>query len=55
MTVLEIACSNGRWLRWFKRKYHANVFGIDTSLAGATSVENFVMADGLHLPQREYV
>jgi len=53
MTVLEIGCSNGRWLRWFKREYDANVFGIDTSLAGAASVENFILADGLHLPLRE--
>jgi len=53
MAILEIGCSNGRWLRWFKQEYAARTFGVDTSLAGASTVENFILADGLHLPLRE--
>jgi len=50
MTVLEVGCSNGRWLRWFRRNYGAQTIGVDTNLAGALMVENFVLADGLRLP-----
>jgi len=49
-TVLEVGCSNGRWLRWLEREYGAQIIGVDTNPVGAQMVENFVLADGLHLP-----
>jgi ubiquinone/menaquinone biosynthesis C-methylase UbiE len=42
-------------LRWFRGEYGACVLGVDTSLAGASMVENFVLANGLFLPPREEV
>lgn len=50
LKVLEIGCSNGRWLRWFEQEYSARCFGVDLNIAGASSVRNFVLADGLRLP-----
>ncbi|MDI6807745.1 MAG: methyltransferase domain-containing protein [Candidatus Eisenbacteria bacterium] len=50
LKVLEIGCSNGRWLRWFKQEYGAVTFGADLNPAAAGVVENFVLADGLSMP-----
>jgi len=50
LSVLEIGCSNGRWLRWFKQEYGAHTFGVDLNSVRARIVENFIMADGLFLP-----
>jgi len=32
--VLEVGCSNGRWLRWFKKEYNCEVFGLDNNSEG---------------------
>jgi len=53
LTVLEIGCSNGRWLRWFKKEYGAQTFGVDINSVKAKMVENFVIADGLCLPIKD--
>ncbi|MCL4300771.1 MAG: methyltransferase domain-containing protein [Anaerolineae bacterium] len=50
LSVLEIGCSNGRWLRWFEQEYGATTFGIDLNAAGGVLVNNFVWGDGLRLP-----
>ena len=53
LRVLEIGCSNGRWLRWFKQEYGAHTFGVDLNPTQASIVENFVLADGFCLPIRD--
>lgn len=32
--VLEVGCSNGRWLRWFHKQYRSDVYGVDNDSAG---------------------
>jgi len=32
--VLEVGCSNGRWLRWFKSEYGYEAFGLDNNSEG---------------------
>jgi len=53
LKILEIGCSNGRWLRWFKQEYGAHTFGVDLNPIQPSMVENFVLADGLCLPIRD--
>jgi SAM-dependent methyltransferase len=55
LRVLEIGCSNGRWLRWFKQTFGAQTFGVDLNAIGAGGIENFIMADGLGLPIKDGV
>jgi len=53
MSVLEIGCSNGRWLQWFKQEYGAQIYGVDLNSAEVGMVENFALADGLNLPIKD--
>ena len=53
LMVLEIGCSNGRWLRWFKKEYKAQTFGVDMNSVKAMMVEKFMVADGLCLPIKD--
>jgi len=49
--VLEVGCSNGRWLRWFRRQYGCEVHGVDLDKVGfSTGDTGFVLADGFNLP-----
>jgi SAM-dependent methyltransferase len=51
--VLEVGCSNGRWLRWFSKEYNCPVYGADNNPAGFKKRDiNFTLADGLHLPYK---
>lgn len=50
MRVLEVGCSNGRWLKWFKKEYEAETYGVDTNDTGKERVDNFYCANGLKLP-----
>lgn len=34
LKVFEFGCGGGLWLRWFKEKYNAKIFGIDNSKIG---------------------
>jgi len=47
--ILEIGCSNGRWLRWFKKHYNCETFGVDMDMAGK-NMSNFILGNGLSLP-----
>ncbi|MBF0532475.1 MAG: class I SAM-dependent methyltransferase [Candidatus Omnitrophica bacterium] len=50
LTVLEIGCSSGRWLRWFEKEYGAQVYGVDLNPVQASKVDRFILGDGLNLP-----
>ena len=54
--VLEVGCSNGRWLRWFHRTYNCEVWGLDKERAGSEGsgdVIRFTMGDALNMPYRD--
>ena len=46
--ILEVGCSNGRWLRWFNKKHGYLAYGIDNNKAGFKKDEaiNFKEGDG---------
>lgn len=49
--VLEVGCSNGRWIRWFCREYGCGCYGIDNSNEGFKKRDmNFVFGDAFNLP-----
>ena len=50
--VLEVGCSNGRWLRWFNKEYKSAVFGVDNDSTGfkKDDIISFASADALNLP-----
>jgi ubiquinone/menaquinone biosynthesis C-methylase UbiE len=48
--VLEIGCSNGKWLNWFEKSFGARIFGVDNNPVGGDSVSNFTCADARDLP-----
>jgi ubiquinone/menaquinone biosynthesis C-methylase UbiE len=50
--VLEVGCSNGRWLRWFNREYNCEVFGVDNNPEGfkKNDIVNFKLGDCKKLP-----
>lgn len=50
LKVLEVGCSNGRWLKWFEKEFGAQTFGLDINPAGSSSVERFICGDALKLP-----
>jgi ubiquinone/menaquinone biosynthesis C-methylase UbiE len=52
--VLEVGCSNGRWLRWFNREYISEVYGTDLNPTGFTKKDvNFAIGDALNLPFKD--
>lgn len=51
--VLEVGCSNGRWLRWFCKEYNCETYGIDINPAGFQKRDvNFTVGDAFKLPYR---
>lgn len=50
--ILEVGCSNGRWLRWFSKEYKADVFGVDNESTGfrKNDIVNFSLGDARNLP-----
>jgi len=53
--ILEVGCSNGRWLRWFKEKYHCEVWGIDKEEVGIRDdmgLVKFAIGDALTMPYK---
>ncbi|MBN2354060.1 MAG: class I SAM-dependent methyltransferase [Spirochaetales bacterium] len=48
--ILEIGCSNGRWLNWFKDEYGGEAHGVDNNPAGSAFVPNFHLSDARQLP-----
>lgn len=53
--VLEVGCSNGRWLRWFYDKYKCETNGIDLEDIGFErgGPINFVKGDAHKLPYKD--
>ncbi len=50
LSVLEVGCSNGRWLRWLKSEFGAATYGVDTNAIGAANVESFILGDARSIP-----
>jgi SAM-dependent methyltransferase len=54
--VLEVGCSNGRWLRWFCREYNCEGYGVDTNAAGFKKRDmHFMVGDAFKLPYQDTV
>jgi len=53
MKVLEVGCSNGRWLRWFAKEYGCEAYGIDLNAAGFKRDLINVRGDAIRLPYRD--
>ena len=54
--VLEVGCSNGRWLRWFNREYGCEVWGVDKEelgLEGNGDFIKFTIGNALNIPYRD--
>lgn len=53
--VLEVGCSNGRWLRWFNKEYNCEVYGVDNNPAGfkKEDVIDFTLGDAKNLPYKD--
>jgi ubiquinone/menaquinone biosynthesis C-methylase UbiE len=53
--VLEVGCSNGRWLRWFNREFGCKVWGLDKEelvLEVQDDVIKFTIGNALHIPYK---
>jgi len=49
--ALEVGCSNGRWLRWFKKEYNCQIYGLDNNAGGFVGQDiNFQVGDGRNMP-----
>jgi len=54
--VLEVGCSNGRWLRWFCKEYNCEGYGVDNNASGFKRRDmNFMLGDAFKLPYRDNV
>ncbi len=56
--VLEVGCSNGRWLRWFNKEYGCEVWGLDKEelgLVGSGGVIKFTIGNALSTPYKDGV
>jgi ubiquinone/menaquinone biosynthesis C-methylase UbiE len=56
--VLEVGCSNGRWLRWFNREFGFKVWGLDKeelALEVQDGVIKFTIGNALHIPYKDGV
>ncbi|RKY41286.1 MAG: hypothetical protein DRP76_00195 [Candidatus Omnitrophota bacterium] len=53
--VLEVGCSNGRFLRWFHKQYNCVCFGIDNDSTGfrQDGEIEFKLADARSLPYKD--
>jgi ubiquinone/menaquinone biosynthesis C-methylase UbiE len=53
--VLEVGCSNGRWLRWFKKEYNCEVFGLDNNSEGFVNNQDidFTVGDARKMPFKD--
>jgi ubiquinone/menaquinone biosynthesis C-methylase UbiE len=54
--VLEVGCSNGRWLRWFSGEYGCEVWGVDNEASvrdWGGSVVKLTNGDALNLPFKD--
>ncbi len=53
--MLEVGCSNGRWLKWFNEEYRCKVYGVDLDSSGfaPNDVVDFQIGDALNLPHRD--
>ena len=53
--VLEVGCSNGRFLKWFYREYHCEGYGIDNNTTGFTAgdIIQFKVGDARNLPYQD--
>lgn len=52
--ILEVGCSNGRWLRWFCKEYDCKAYGVDTNASGFKKRDvNFMAGDAFNLPYRD--
>jgi len=53
--ILEVGCSNGRWLRWFKNEYDCEVFGLDNNPEGfrKDGIVNFEVGDCQKMPYQD--
>ncbi|MCJ7634197.1 class I SAM-dependent methyltransferase [Candidatus Bathyarchaeota archaeon] len=49
--MLEVGCSNGRWIRWFCQEYGCEGYGIDNRAEGFKKKDvNFILGDAFKLP-----
>jgi len=49
--MLEVGCSNGRWVRWFCQEYGCEGYGIDNRAEGFKKKDvNFILGDAFKLP-----
>lgn len=54
--VLEVGCSNGRWVRWFCKEYSCEGYGLDNNPSGFKNKDiNFMMGDAFKLPYQDNV
>lgn len=54
--VLEVGCSNGRWLRWFCKEYSCEGYGVDNNAAGFRKRDmNFLVGDAFKLPYQDNI
>jgi cyclopropane fatty-acyl-phospholipid synthase-like methyltransferase len=54
--VLEVGCSNGRWLRWFCREYGCEAYGVDNNTVEFRKRDiNFMASDAFKSPYRQNV
>jgi len=54
--VLEVGCSNGRWLRWFCKEYNCEGDGVDNNAVGFRKKDmNFMVGDAFNLPYKDHV
>ena len=49
--IIDLGCSNGRWLRYFRQEYRLQAFGLDNNPSGFTRRDlHFVLGDIASLP-----
>jgi len=53
LTILEVGCANGRWLRWFAKEYDCDGYGIDLSTKGFARDINPIRGDAFNLPYKD--
>lgn len=54
--ILEVGCSNGRWLRWFCKEYDCEGYGADTNAGGFKKGDmNLMVGDAFKLPYQDTV
>ena len=53
--ILEVGCSNGRFLKWFHREYHCEGYGVDNNATGFSTgdIIQFKVGDARNLPYQD--